>query len=197
LHDEMHTMIATQVSETAVGGCAIAWGDEGVLAVQLPDASDAATCARLLRGYLPAAESAALPTGGRAPPAFIQSAIAGITGLLSGQPLDLLDIVLDMRRIPPFHQRVYALARQIGPGRTLTYGAVAQALGEPGAARAVGQALGSNPFVIVVPCHRVLAADGRAGGFSAPGGTRTKLQLLTIEGAFSQPARPGDTMPLF
>lgn len=188
-------MVATRIFETAVGRCGIAWGTQGVLAVQLPDASDAATRARLLRGCAPVVEPAADAEG--EPPDFVRSAIAGITGLLAGQRLDLLDIALDMRRIAPFHQRVYALARQITPGQTRTYGAIALALGEPGAARAVGQALGSNPFVIVVPCHRVLAAKGRAGGFSAPGGTRTKLQLLTIEGAFSQPARPGDTMPLF
>ena len=76
-------------------------------------------------------------------------------------------------------------------------GEIAQALSLPGASRAVGQALGSNPFVIVVPCHRVLAARGQAGGFSAPGGTRTKLRLLTIEGVFSQPPDPGDSFPLF
>ncbi|MBP6815760.1 MAG: MGMT family protein, partial [Burkholderiaceae bacterium] len=94
-------------------------------------------------------------------------------------------------------QRVYELARAIDPGQTMTYGEIAQALSLPGASRAVGQALGSNPFVIVVPCHRVLAARGQAGGFSAPGGTRTKLRLLTIEGAFSQPPDPGDSFSLF
>ena len=89
------------------------------------------------------------------------------------------------------------IARAIDPGKTMTYGEVAQALSVPGASRAVGQALGSNPFVIVVPCHRVLAAQGQAGGFSAPGGTRTKLRLLTIERAFSQPPEPGDSFSLF
>jgi methylated-DNA-[protein]-cysteine S-methyltransferase len=88
-----------------------------------------------------------------------------------------------MTGVPPFHQRVYAVARAIAPGHTLTYGEVAAALGEPGAARAVGQALGHNPFAPVVPCHRVLAAGARSGGFSATGGVDTKLRMLLAEGA--------------
>ena len=81
------------------------------------------------------------------------------------------------------HRDVYAEARRILPGRTRTYGELAQDLGKPGAARAVGQALGANPFVLVVPCHRVLAAGGKLNGFSAHGGIRTKQRLLEIEGA--------------
>ena len=203
----------TLLFDTPVGRCAIAWGAHGVLAVQLPDADDAATLRRLVRGLparsglagavraptvdAPAVVAPTAPSPAAAHPAAVACAVTAITELLQGQPRDLLEIALDLRRIPPFHQRVYAVARTIAPGSTLTYGAIAQRLGMPGAARAVGQALGSNPFVIVVPCHRVLAADGRAGGFSAPGGTLTKLRLLTIEGAFAQPAQPGDTMTLF
>ena len=93
------------------------------------------------------------------------------------------DLELDMAGVPPFHQRVYAVARAIPPGTTMTYGEVAQLLGEPGAARAVGQALGHNPFAPVVPCHRVLAAGNRSGGFSASGGVRAKLRMLQIESA--------------
>ena len=95
----------------------------------------------------------------------------------------IYDVALDLREIPAFHRRVYDIARHIPPGATLSYGEVAQRLGEPGAARAVGQALGRNPFPIVVPCHRVLAAHARSGGFSAPGGVATKLKLLMIERA--------------
>jgi methylated-DNA-[protein]-cysteine S-methyltransferase len=112
--------------------------------------------------------------------------MAAVTALLDGrppEPADLTHLVLDMDGVPPFHQRVYALARQIPPGETLTYGELARQLGEPGAARAVGQALGHNPFAPVVPCHRVLAADGRSGGFSANGGVSTKLRMLLIERA--------------
>ena len=118
-----------------------------------------------------------------APPAEVATIIAAIAALLRGEPVDLSGTVLDETRVPEFHRRVYGIARAIPPGRTLTYGEIAERLGDPGAARDVGRALGDNPFPIVVPCHRVLAANGKLGGFSAPGGTATKLKLLRIEGA--------------
>ncbi|HQY68940.1 MAG TPA: MGMT family protein [Pseudomonadales bacterium] len=99
---------------------------------------------------------------------------------------DLRDLVLDLDDITEFHRRVFATARAIAPGNTITYGELARRLGTPGAARAVGQALGANPFPIVVPCHRIVAADGSLGGFSAPGGARTKRRMLQIEGAIAQ-----------
>ncbi|MEO8119964.1 MAG: MGMT family protein, partial [Rhodoferax sp.] len=120
------------------------------------------------------------------PPPQVQEAIDAVVALLSGAstaPMDLANVVLDMDGVPPFHQRVYEIARRLLPGETITYGEMARQLGDPGAARAVGQALGANPFAPVVPCHRVLAADGRAGGFSANGGVTTKLRLLLIERA--------------
>lgn len=163
---------------TAIGQCALAWGTQGLVAVQLPEANAQRTRARLLRRY---------PTAPEAPEAVVPpdaaEAIRRITALLAGVHDDLADLPLDMRGVPPFHQRVYAVARAIAPGRVLTYGDVAARLGEPGAARAVGQALGHNPFAPVVPCHRVLAAGGRSGGFSADGGVATKLRMLQIEGA--------------
>lgn len=117
------------------------------------------------------------------PPPFIAHAVESIVALLAGESRDLTDIPLDFDdRVPEFHRRVYDVARTIKPGMTLTYGAIAARLGEPDAARAIGQALGRNPIPIIVPCHRVLAANG-TGGFSAPGGTATKLRLLAIEGA--------------
>ncbi len=179
--------------DTTVGRCGIAWGANGVLAVHLPESSDAATRQRLGRG-LPA-----LPPlqAGQPLPQFVEDSIGSIVALLRGEPRDLREIVLDMQRIPPFHQRVYEVARAIDPGRTMTYGQIAQSLELPGASRAVGQALGSNPFVLVVPCHRVLAVQGQGGGFSAPGGLRTKLRLLAIERAFSQAPDPGGSFPLF
>ena len=118
--------------------------------------------------------------------AEVRRAIDAIVALLEGhptEPVTLTNLVLDMEGVPPFHQRVYELARAIPPGETLTYGELASLMGEPGAARAVGQALGKNPFAPVVPCHRVLAAQGRPGGFSAPGGIDTKLRMLLIERA--------------
>ncbi|MFZ3121222.1 MAG: MGMT family protein, partial [Variovorax sp.] len=94
-----------------------------------------------------------------------------------------LDAVLDEGAVPAFHRRVYALARRIPPGETRTYGELAEALGSKGLSRAVGQALGRNPFAPIVPCHRILASDGRPGGFSAHGGALAKLRMLAIEGA--------------
>ena len=171
--------------ETALGTCGVAWGPGGIVAVQLPERDAASTRARLLRG-LPRCQG----TGD--PPPYVCSAITGIQALLAGEPRDLREVPLDMSRISPFHQQVYAIARAIPPGRTRTYGELAQQLGGLGLARAVGQALGMNPFAPVVPCHRVLAAGDRPGGFSAEGGAATKLRMLQIEGAC-----PGGTLPLF
>jgi methylated-DNA-[protein]-cysteine S-methyltransferase len=168
---------------TAIGDCGIAWGDAGLRGVQLPETEPAQTRARLARRFAGAVE--------QEPPAAARRAAQAVAALLAGEPLDLLDIELDMTGIVPFHRRVYALARHILPGRTATYGELAQRLGDPGAARAVGQALGRNPFAIVVPCHRVLAAGAALGGFSARGGLTTKLKLLAIEGARLDAAAPG------
>ncbi|MED5618800.1 methylated-DNA--[protein]-cysteine S-methyltransferase [Ideonella sp. BN130291] len=165
------------VFPTAIGACALAWGPAGIVGVWLPESDAAATQARVLRRWPQARPSAVPPT--------VRRAVQGITALLEGGSDDLQDVALDLSRTPAFHRRVYEVARAIVPGRTLTYGEVAQQLGEPGAARAVGQALGRNPFPIVVPCHRVLAAGGQAGGFSAPGGVGTKFRLLQIEGGLT------------
>jgi methylated-DNA-[protein]-cysteine S-methyltransferase len=161
--------------ETAIGACGVAWSDAGIVAIQLPERNQAATRARLERrvGGVPEA----------VPPPNVQRAIDAIASLLDSKPVDLSFVTLDMDGVPNFHRRVYEVARTIPPGATLCYGDIAARLGDPGSARAVGQALGRNPFVLVVPCHRVLAARGRTGGFSANGGTATKLTLLAIEGA--------------
>lgn len=159
--------------DSPLGCCGIAWGGRGVAAVQLPDGSEAATRARLAR-RLPDATEQPMPEP-------IRLAVDQILSLLRGEASELAAIPLDMEQVPPFHRRVYELARAIAPGQTVSYGDLAARLGQPGAARAVGQALGRNPFALVVPCHRVLAADGRVGGFSANGGVTTKLRLLSIE----------------
>jgi len=179
--------------DTAIGICGIAWSEAGILAVQLPQADIGATRDGLRRAAPGAVEVE--------PPAAVADAIAGIVALLAGHRRDLRDIVIDERAIAPFNRRVYAIVRQILPGETMTYGEIAERLGDKTLARAVGQAMGENPTPIVMPCHRVLAAGGKtgaykAGGFSAPGGVATKLRLLTIEGA-----RPGaptlfDDLPL-
>jgi methylated-DNA-[protein]-cysteine S-methyltransferase len=162
--------------ETAIGACAIAWNDRGVAGLQLPEADAAAARARIARRFEGAVEAPAPPD--------VERAIEGITALLRGEAIDLAFVPLDMAGVPTFERSVYEIARAIAPGKTRTYGEIARELGgDPGAARAVGQALGRNPFPIVVPCHRVLAAAGGLGGFSAHGGTRTKQRLLDIEGA--------------
>jgi methylated-DNA-[protein]-cysteine S-methyltransferase len=163
--------------DTPIGTCAIAWAERGIAGVLLPDARELQTRAYLLRRF-PGA------IGTDTPPPHVAEAIAAIVGLLSGTRDDLTFIELDLERVPPFHRRVYEAIRRIPPGETRTYGEVATLVGDgPGAAQAVGQAMGANPFPIVVPCHRVVAANGRPGGFSAAGGVDTKLRMLRIEGA--------------
>ncbi len=163
------------VFETAIGHCGIAWG-QGVLAgVQLPGVDAAATRARMRSRFPDAPELA--------PPQSVQSVVERIVALMEGKHDAMLDVALDMQDVPPFNRRVYDIARAILPGHTRTYGEVARELGDPHAARAVGKALGQNPFAPVVPCHRILAAGGRGGGFSATGGVDTKLKMLEIEKA--------------
>jgi len=161
--------------DTVIGPCGIAWTQDALAAVQLPELTPEGTAQRMLRFIGAVQEGAA--------PAFVQAAMARIQSLLQGAHDDLVDLPLAIDNVPEFHRRVYAITRAIPPGEVLTYGEVAKRLGEPGAARAVGQALGLNPFAPVVPCHRVMAAGGRSGGFSAEGGARTKLRLLEIEKA--------------
>jgi methylated-DNA-[protein]-cysteine S-methyltransferase len=170
--------LAYALFPTPLGCCGIAWNARALTCVQLPEIDEAATRQRMACRYPDLAEDT--------PPAFVQEAIAAVTALLAGhppEPRDLSHLPLDMEGLPPFHQRVYELARHIPPGETLTYGQLAHMLGQPGAARAVGQALGANPFAPVVPCHRVLGAQSGSGGFSAPGGLATKLKMLEIERA--------------
>ncbi|HKV50087.1 MAG TPA: methylated-DNA--[protein]-cysteine S-methyltransferase [Gemmatimonadaceae bacterium] len=171
---------------TALGDCGIAWSDRAIVGVELPERTAAATRSRLCRRFSNAREGT--------PPPHARTAIDAIVALLSGERRDLSDIPVDMNGVPPFNRRVYEVARTITPGETLTYGELAAKLGEPDAARAVGQALGENPFPIVVPCHRVLAAGGRTGGFSGGAGVPTKLRMLAMERSpgplFDQPAAP-------
>jgi methylated-DNA-[protein]-cysteine S-methyltransferase len=161
--------------DSAIGTCGIAWGDRGVVAVQLPEASELKTRARLLKRFPDAQEAAAPP--------HLQRAIDAIVALLRGEASDLSGVALDLDRVEPFQRQVYEIARTIAPGATLTYGEIATRLGDRALARDVGRALGQNPFPLIVPCHRVLAAGGKVGGFSANGGVTTKLRLLSIEGA--------------
>jgi methylated-DNA-[protein]-cysteine S-methyltransferase len=165
---------------TSIGACGIAWGQGGILALQLPEAHETQTRSRLLR-----AQPDALPGTASS---HLQRVMDDIVALLEGEGRDLRHAVLDMTGLSAFQRRVYELTRTIEPGQTLSYGEVAALCGDVRAARAVGQALGRNPFPIIVPCHRVLAAGGQSGGFSAHGGVTTKLRLLHLEGALGAPA---------
>jgi len=169
---------------TAIGACGIGWGTGGIRFLQLPETDERATRARIRRRFPGLEESE--------PPAGVQHVIGEIVALLRGERTDLTGVGLDMDDVPDFNRRVYDVARSIPPGETMTYGEVAKRLGDPTAARAVGQALGQNPFAIIVPCHRVLGADRKPGGFSAGGGVKTKLKILSIE-----KARIGGSRDLF
>lgn len=170
--------------DTAIGRCGIAWTAEGAIrGVQLPEPGEDRTLERLQRWTGPVEEAG--------PPAVVQDVIGRVQRALAGNGDAMLDVELDDEGVPPFNRRVYQVARAIPVGSVRTYGGLAKELGEPGAARAVGQALGHNPFAPIVPCHRILAAQGGSGGFSAAGGTRTKLRLLEIERAVLGPGGPG------
>jgi methylated-DNA-[protein]-cysteine S-methyltransferase len=168
--------------ETPIGPCGLVWSARGIAGLQLPERDMEATRARIGRRWPDARQVV--------PPAAIQSAIERIVALLHGEPADLGDIVLDLEAVPDFHRKVYEVARTVPPGETVTYGEIAKRLGVPHESREVGQALGRNPIAIIVPCHRVLGADGRMGGFSANGGVATKRRILEIEGASALRAGP-------
>jgi methylated-DNA-[protein]-cysteine S-methyltransferase len=169
---------------TDIGSCGIAWSGDVIVATHLPETSDAQTRTRLI------SRSGNAEAGD--PPLAVQRAIEAITALLAGERADLSFISCDFSTVDPFNVRVYHITRSIQPGQTLTYGAIAVQLGDRLLAQSVGQALGRNPFPIIVPCHRVLGAGGRLTGFSANGGLETKLRMLAIEGA-----HPGDAPTLF
>jgi methylated-DNA-[protein]-cysteine S-methyltransferase len=169
--------------ETAAGYCAIAWNDAGIVRMQLP-ASDAAATERYLRRRLPGAERA-IPT------AAIAAAIAVVERYFTGEKVDFSEIRLDLGKQDEFFTRIYAEARRLGWGQTTTYGTLAKQLGaDPQAARDVGQAMARNPVPLIIPCHRVLAAGGKVGGFSAPGGSAAKIRMLQLEGVRLEPLPP-------
>ncbi|MES1199290.1 MAG: methylated-DNA--[protein]-cysteine S-methyltransferase [Pseudomonadota bacterium] len=167
-------MIRYALFDTAIGRCGITWSPRGVLGLQLPEKTHEGTRLRLLR-HAPTADESE-------PPSTHAHAIADIQALLNGEKRSLRAVTLDMSRVPHFHALVYDAARAIPPGQTRTYGDIARTIGQRSAARAVGQALGRNPFAIIVPCHRVVGVDGRMIGFSASGGIALKLRMLEIEG---------------
>lgn len=176
-------MVNFSLFTTPIGDCGVAWRGDVVVATNLPEQTSTATANRL------ASRARATPGD---PPADIRGAIASMTALLEGEKTDLGAIECDFDQFESFAAEVYRLARAIPAGETLTYGDIAIALGDVKLARAVGRALGSNPIPIIVPCHRVVGANGKMTGFSAYGGVDTKRQMLRIEGALA-----GETLDLF
>jgi len=172
-----NSMTGYALFNTAFGCAAIAWGPDGVRAVSFPSTEDEARRHILKRAK---GAEAAPPTP------EIAELIAGMTALFLGQKRDLSSARLDLDGIGDFERRVYALTRAVPAGETTTYGAIARALGDAALAQRVGQTLGRNPFPVIVPCHRVIGADGAMTGFSAPGGAAAKLRLLKLEGGVAQ-----------
>ena len=167
----MDSLIPSMVTfETELGRCALRWSDTGITAVLLPT----------IRGRPGPAVEEGLPV-----PRFVVGAIEGIQAVMAGGACDLRDVPLDQRGIDAFRRTVYAATRDIPAGTTRSYGELARAIGreDPQAARDVGAALARNPFPVIVPCHRVVAANGALTGFSAPGGLATKRRMLELEGA--------------
>ena len=172
------TAYAYILFDTALGRCGLAWGPAGVIAVSFPEEDDGETRKRLLRRVKDAAQTSA-------PPAAIADLVQDIQALFAGARRDLAGAALDLSGVSAFEREVLTLTLAIRPGETRTYGDLARDLGDIGLSRRVGQALGRNPIPIVIPCHRVVGANGLMTGFSAPGGTDTKYRLLKIEGALA------------
>ncbi len=161
--------------DTAIGWAGIAWEDRGLIGAHLPERDQEIVRRSFLKKFPGAVQAS--------PPAPLAEVIERIRALMRGEKADLSDAPLDLARVPEFNARVYEITRRIAAGQTLTYGDIAVQLGDKLLARDVGAALGKNPWPIIVPCHRVTAAGGKLGGFSARGGAQTKLKLLAIEGA--------------
>lgn len=172
--------------DTAIGPCGLAWSEAGLTGVQLPESSPAQTAARITR------RGASLVEESDAPPE-VASVIAALRAFLSGEPTCFDTVRLDMQRHSDFEQAAYRALRKVVWGQTVTYGVLAETIGKSGAAQAIGLAMGRNSWPVIVPCHRVLGANGWLGGFSAPGGTVTKKALLEREGVYPD----GGQMALF
>ena len=182
----MDGRLLSAFAPTAIGAIGVVWSDAGIVATWMHAGTLERARSQVRRAYPDAVEAS--------PPARISGALDEIAALLAGSPRDLRAVALDLGAVPEFDRRVYEVARTIPPGATMTYGEIAKALGEePMRARDVGVALSRNPVAPIVPCHRVVAAGGKLGGYSAPGGAATKRRLLELEGAeiVTAPRQPG------
>lgn len=161
------------IFDTALGHCGIVWTDRGIAGFNLPEGSEAKTRERVKKRFPEATEAM--------PPGETQKIVDDAIALIAGEKIDFSHVTLDHAPLPEFSKRVYEIVRTIPIGHTLTYGDIAKKLGDVSLSREVGQAMGRNPTPVIMPCHRVVAASGKTGGFSAPGGVDTKMQLLSIE----------------
>ena len=162
----------TTVFDTALGQFGIGWTDAGIARLQLPGQDTPALLARINRDG----------AGPGEPPRAVAAVIDLIEDYADGIAVNFDTVALDLQGVPAFHAKAYALLRELGWGQTTSYGALARQLGDVTLSRAVGQAMGANPIPLIIPCHRVLASNGRPGGFSAPGGALSKLRMLALEG---------------
>ena len=169
-----------ELFDTAFGWSGIAWNHAGIVRLRLPEADAAVLEAKLRR----------LCGTRMTPPPPVAAAIVLLQRYLEGEPVGFDAVAVDLEAAPPVHRRVYEITRRIGFGATATYGEIATAAGPPVIARVVGTAMAKNPVPLIVPCHRVLAAGGKPGGFSAPGGVATKARLLALEGVRLEPGQP-------
>ncbi|MEA1672827.1 methylated-DNA--[protein]-cysteine S-methyltransferase [Nitrospirillum sp. BR 11163] len=192
----MSSLIAEKFTtfETALGRCAIAWNATGIASLQLPAESD---------GDIRRWHHRRVPGAVRdEPPSEVSMVMDAAVRYFRGEPVDFSGVVVDLRGQSDFFARIYTMLRTVAYGRTTTYGALAATLGAgPEAAREVGVAMATNPVPLVIPCHRVLAAGGKIGGFTAPGGAMTKLKMLHLENAQmptpKAPSAPSSTQGTF
>lgn len=162
----------TAIFDTALGAFGIGWTDKGIARLQLPSLEQGALERRVNRQGAQMGQ----------PTRMIDAVIDMIEDYAEGNVVEFRDVALDLTGVPEFHQRAYQLLLEFGWGQTTTYGDLARALGDVTLSRAVGQAMGNNPIPLIIPCHRVLASGGKAGGFSAPGGASSKVRMLALEG---------------
>ena len=171
-----------QLFETAAGIAAIGWTGGDITRFRLPAPATPET-ERAILSHFPGAKRAE-------PPATIAAVIAAAIRYFEGERVEFFEAPVALGEQPSFFAQVYAHVRTLGWGETTTYGAVARALGAgPEQARAVGQAMATNPVPLIIPCHRVMAAGGAIGGFSAPGGSQSKARMLELEGVATGPAQ--------
>lgn len=182
----MATPHSYHLFETSLGWMGIAWSDAGITRVQIPERDRDASERRLKR----LSGDAITEVTSTNLPADIAVVVDHLVRYAAGEAVDFSGIAVDLSGVDPFQLAIYDAARQLGFGETVTYGGLAAAAGYPGEARDTGQALGKNPVPIIVPCHRIVAAGGKIGGFSAPGGSRTKEKLLAMEGVHAGPPPP-------